>query len=92
MIRIPERLNGRNEFHGDFGNERLQPRGAIFHSRLLRHHVPKDDQGFLLARGNQILGVLDDFPFASLAHDQNVDVLAGQQAKRTVSSETGWEQ
>src|SRR5262249_9109189 len=76
----PERLRRRDELYWDLSDEPFQPFGAVFHPRLLRHHMAQHDEGFLLTRRDRVLRVLDEFPFVCLPDHQHIYV--GAREKR----------
>src|SRR4051812_2658562 len=77
VVGIPERFWGGDELNGDLRYQCLQPLGAVFHTGLFGQDMADNDQRFLLTGGDAILDVLDHFPLAGLADDEDFDFRPG---------------
>src|SRR5665213_3696025 len=80
-IRTPERFGRRYEFYGYLRYEGLEPVRAVDHPRLLRHHVPKDDQAFPVTRRYSVGGIFDQLPFAGFADHEYVQARARERTR-----------
>src|SRR5689334_24448943 len=76
LPRRPERFARGDKLHRHFGNERLEPLGAIAHTRLFGNRMAQDDHPLLLAGGDHVLRVLDAFPLARFSDHYDIHTIA----------------